>query len=350
MTYEEILKGMLSKVPSIFDKRKGSIVYIFLAPVAWIISKVYELINKVYDMTFADTSTGEYLSERTKERGVKRKEATKAVRKGIFNMEVPIGSRFAIDKTTYTVIEVNGNEAKLECEQTGEIGNDYIGDMLPITYISGLTTAQLTDILIPGEDEEDDESLRERYFGSLESQAFGGNQADYRERVKNLNGVGGLKIYPAWNGGGTVKLVIIDSSFNKPSSELIDSVQTAVDPIQNSGEGLGLAAIGHHVTVEGVESVDVNVESNISLMEGYSWENVLPYCNEAVEIYLKGLAEEWENSQSLVVRIAYIESALLSVEGVLDIQNTTINGQNTNLILTDIQIPALGTISRSEAA
>ena len=30
--------------------------------------------------------------------------------------------------------------------------------------------------------------------------------------------------------GGTVKLVIINSSFKKPSETLVDQVQTAVDP------------------------------------------------------------------------------------------------------------------------
>jgi len=29
--------------------------------------------------------------------------------------------------------------------------------------------------------------------------------------------VGDVKVYPVWNGGGTVKLVIIDSEYNVPS-------------------------------------------------------------------------------------------------------------------------------------
>lgn len=41
--------------------------------------------------------------------------------------------------------------------------------------------------------------------------------------------------------GGTVKLVIINSSFKKPSEALVDQVQTAVDPLQNAGEGVGIA-------------------------------------------------------------------------------------------------------------
>lgn len=43
---------------------------------------------------------------------------------------------------------------------TGIIGNQYLGQMIPIEYIDGLETATLTEILIPGEDEEDTEVLR----------------------------------------------------------------------------------------------------------------------------------------------------------------------------------------------
>ena len=82
----------------------------------------------------------------------------------------------------------------------------------------------------------------------MDAQSFGGNVADYKERVNAMNGVGGVKVYPVWNGGGTVKLVIINSEFNVPSAELVGQVQTAVDPVQNSGRGVGIAPIGHVVT------------------------------------------------------------------------------------------------------
>ena len=50
---------------------------------------------------------------------------------------------------------------------------------IPIEYIEGLTEAKLTEILIPGEDEEETEKFRKRYLESFEPQAFGGNIKDY---------------------------------------------------------------------------------------------------------------------------------------------------------------------------
>ena len=59
--------------------------------------------------------------------------------------------------------------------------------------------------------------------------------------------------------GGTVKLVLLAANNTVPTDTLIDDVQTAVDPTENAGEGLGLAPIGHVVQVTGVTPEPVNV-------------------------------------------------------------------------------------------
>lgn len=347
MTPEEILNRMLNRIPNTLDKRKGSVIYLALAPVAEELALEHEKVEETYNRTFADTSLDDDLTRRAAERGVKRKKATAAIRKGVFNLNVPVGSRFGIETTTYIVTEQLGNnETKLKCEQLGEIGNAYTGDILPITPIPGLTTAQLTEILIPGEEIEDNESLRIRYYEDLESIAFSGNIADYKKKTKELPGVGGVKVYPVWNGGGTVKLVIIDSTFNKPSQVLVDEVQAAIDPMPNQGQGLGLAPIDHIVTIFGIDELVVNIASQITLLSGYVWADVEPYIVAVVNDYFLSLKKTWENEDALVVRISQVESAILHVTGVLDIQNTTLNGSLTNLILTDIQIPILGTVTQ----
>lgn len=155
--------------------------------------------------------------------------------------------------------------------------------------MQGLTHAELVELLIPGDDEEETEAFRQRVLDSFQSQAFGGNQADYREKVLAMDGVGAVKVHAVWNAdvspsalvpgeavdtwytgiissleepvaawltavytaaknkkltvGGTVKLVILASDYGAPSPTLIEEIQTAIDPVQNAGEGLGLAPI-----------------------------------------------------------------------------------------------------------
>jgi len=151
-------------------------------------------------------------------------------------------------------------------------------------------------------------------------------------------------VEPAWNGGGTVKLTIIDSDYNKPSPTLVDEVQTAVDPEQNQGEGYGIAPIGHVVTVVSVDEVEIDVESEITLQTGYTWEEVKPAVEAAIDEYFAELRSQWADSQTLVVRISQIEVRVLAINGIVDIQNTKLNGQQQNIEIDPHEIPVLGEV------
>ena len=345
ITYENILNDMLSRVPNDVDKRPGSVIYDALAPAAYKLAESYFMLRNYVDLFFADTAVGEFLSRRTAELGITRRPATKAIRKIITDAPVDVGTRWGLEDTTYVINEkISDTEYKAECEQFGAIGNMYSGPLDNIDNVPDVS-AELTDILIPGEDEETDESLRKRYFESLVSQAYGGNIADYKQKVTALPGVGGVKVEPVWNGGGTVKLTIIDSDYNKPSSTLIDEVQTAVDPEQNQGKGYGIAPIGHIVTVVGVDEVTIEVEPQITLQTGYTWEDVKPAVEAAINDYFAELRSQWADSQTLVVRISQIEVRILAITGIVDVQNTKLNGQQQNIELGSYEIPVLGEVT-----
>ena len=146
--------------------------------------------------------------------------------------------------------------------------------------------------------------------------------------------------------GGTVRVVIIDSTFGVPSSTLVGQVQTAVDPTQNSGEGYGLAPIGHVVKVEGVGSEAISLSFTLTFQSGWTWDDVKDYVESAVSGYFNELAKTWADSgEPLVVRVSQIESRILGVAGVLDITGTKIGGKASNHTLTADKIPVLGTIT-----
>lgn len=353
VTFEVILQRMLDAVPDKFDKREGSVIYDALAPAAIELTNMYIELDIILNESFADTETRDYLIKRAAERGLEPEPATKAVLVGKFTPQgvtIPDGARFSCETLNYKVTEAKESTADadyyyLQCETAGEDGNKFFGQLIPIDYIEGLETAELTEIAIPGEDEEDTEVFRQRYFDSFNSQAYGGNKQDYKEKTNSLDGVGGVKVYPVWNGGGTVKLVIIDSQHNVPSSTLISKVQTAIDPTQNAGEGLGIAPIGHVVTVSGVTGVTINITATITYQTGWDWDAAKPYIQAAVDAYFKELAETWENETSLVVRISQIESRILACTGVLDVTDTKLNNKTSNINLTDVQIPIRGLIN-----
>lgn len=345
VTYEDILKRMLDQVPADMDKREGSIIYDALAPAAVEMQLMYIELYAALNELFADTASRDYLIKRAAERGLTPKAATYAVLKGEFNQDIPLGSRFSLETLNYVAVErIAQGQYKMQCETIGTDGNTLFGTLIPIEYIQGLNRAELTELLIPGEDEEETERFRRRYFDSLNSQAFGGNIADYREKVNGISGVGGVKVYPAWNGGGTVKLVIINSTYGIPSNELIKTVKDTVDPEPNTGAGYGLAPIGHMVTVEGAAEEKVSISSTIVYQTDYSFERCKEDIFQAIDTYLHELNMTWQDDSQTIVRVSRIEGRFLDIEGIMDTYDTKINGKSGNYVLPSSSIAVRGDV------
>lgn len=396
VTAEGILNSMLTRVSDKLDKREGSVIADSLSPAALEIMALYIELERVIKEGFGDTASREFLILRCKERGISPYPAEKAVGRGVFspkNLDVT-GKRFSIGEVNFTAVhKLSDGVYRMECETAGKIGNRFFGNMIPIDYIDGLEKAELTEIIIPGEDEEDTEDLRKRYFASFEERSFGGNVSDYIGKTNRIAGVGSTKVTSCWNGdikpallvpdletdswvggilsspavsdtvkewlsavykaardekltvGGAVQLTVLNSDFDPPSEELIRKVKEETDPAAYSGEGLGFAPIGHIVRVRGAEGASVNVKTNITFEEGYSFDNIKDRIDRAVSDYLLELRRQWADSSELVVRISQIETRLLAVSGIADISDTVLNGKSDNLVLSKDQVPVFGSIS-----
>lgn len=372
-SFEFLIEEALNRVPNSVDKREGSIIYDALAPACYELSEYYMRLKKILQDTYAETASEQYLDLRVAEQGINRFQATYAVKKGVFEtesgnpIEIAIGSRFSTISETeainYTVTAPylsNGSPVvgtyQLTCEVLGTIGNSYVGNLIPISYIQGLSSAIMTDLIIPARDIETDEQLRERYFLSLKDKPFGGNIAQYKEVLKDIDGVGDAQIYPAWDGGGTVKVSVVDASFDKISSHFRDIIQELIDP-PPQGEGLGLAPIGHKVTVVEPDELTVNIETTLVLQTGYTKNQVATPIEDALEDYLLGIRRNWAvgnefNQYILGVYISRINAAILNVPGIANVTNTKINSLTEDLTLlenaTTQQLPILGAVTLNE--
>lgn len=334
MTYEVIIQRMLDRIPSEFDKREGSIIYDALAPAAAELAQLYVELDVVLNETFADTATGDYLDRRCAERGLLRKEATYTTVQGEFTPSTVdvVGYRFRCGEHYYIATA----QDTLVAEASGSAANGITGQLIPVDYVEGLETATITKVLIPGEDAETDDDLRNRYYNSIDSQAFGGNIQDYKEKTNDIDGVGGVKVTPVWNGGGTVLLTIIASDYSVPSEALIGTVQTSIDAI---------APIGHTVTVKGVNGARIDITTDITYQDGWDWSATGDLIKAAIDDYFLSLAKEWEGSTNLVVRISGIEQKILACQGVLDVQNTLLNGDASNVQLEVDEVPVRGDVN-----
>lgn len=354
ITYDKLIKEMLntalSETSTKLDTREGSILWYGVAPAAVEIQNLFIQLDWILDQSFADTAARAYLIRRAAERNVIPYPATAAVIRAEFtpaDIEIYIGTRFSLGLVNYAVTKKeSAGIYQLTCETVGTAGNEIDGALIPIEYVQGLQTAKAVELLIPGDDEEETEHFRARYIASLTSQAYGGNIAQYKEWMETIDGVGGCKVYPIWNGGGTVKVVFIDSTGQVPTDELVNLAQTTLDPVTNQGEGKGLAPIGHTVTVVGVTGTTVNVTTTLTLSDGYTWDSIQVDAEAAIDAYFKDLASGWADSTlPLTVRISQIEVRLLAIPGVIDISATAINGARSNLQLDVNAIPVRGAVS-----
>lgn len=353
--YEAILQRMLDRVPDDVDKRPGSIIYDALAPAAAEFTQMYIDLSAGDDLYNVDTATEDYLTRGTAQWGVNRELATYAVRQATFlnstgvGLDVAIGNRFFISDLTYTVTERIGQGLfKVTCETAGTVGNAPFGAMLPVEYINDLASAMLYDVLVPGADEETDDQLRERFFVEINEQPFGGNVADYRQMIRALDGVGAVRITPVWQGGGSVKATIMATGHVPPSAALIEQLQEQVDPVPFAGQGLGLAPIGHTVTLTGVDWITINITTTLALDDDTTIGQVQQDVEEVINAYLLALRQSWEVDAPLVIRVAPLESRILTVSGVVDVNGTQLNGSATNITLTVDQVPQIGTVTLNE--
>lgn len=345
-TYEELLQQKLEKVASSLDKREGSIIYDTLAPNSLESAMIYVALDTILNETFADTASRDYLILRCKERGIAPYPATFATAIGEFNMDIPPGSRFSCDKFNWVASEkIEPGRYYMTCETAGKEPNAYMGQLIPVDYIEGLTSAMLSSIVINGEDEEDTESLRSRYLESFKNQSYGFNKGQYIAVTEALPDVGGCKPYRAWNGPGTVKLVITNSSFMPPSDELVNSVQTIIDPSQNSGEGIGLVPIDHAVTVVGAAGTEIHIETSLTFADDWNLTDCMPYIEKALDTYYQELNSLWSKENGLLVRISQIESRLLNVQGIVDISSTKLNGAASNIMLNSDSVAVRGSFA-----
>ena len=355
-SYETLQKLKLSMIPDTLDKREGSVLWNTISANSYALAIAFAQMGINQSNMYPDTASRKYLIRHCVQRGITPRPATYAKIKGEFFTSVitktpfnpNIGTRFQVMNTDviYTVTAQIGNGVfELTCETPGIIGNITYGTLVPIEEIQALGGASIVGIIDSGEDEEDTESLRERYMDSLKAQSFAGNKSAYRETCLAIDNVGACKVYRAYEGrAGHVGLCILDSELGVPESDLIAKVQEVVDPTQD-GEGLGTAPIDHICHVFAATELPIGITLEVSVVNDTTWENLVPSIESAISDYFKDLIKSWDTTDSLIIRSSQITARLLDIPNILDVSQCQINGSNANLQLESSQIPKIGDIS-----
>ena len=365
--FEYYLSQMMEKVPDDIDKRQGAIIYDALAPAAMVMAQQSLSLSNIVRETYVKTADNEFLDYRAVEHGTSRQLATYTQAKARFlddknNLidNVEVGDRFASlgdNPIFYKVIKINDDlTGILEAEEVGTRPNGYLGQILPVTPNDILSWAEIVEVTIPAKDNETDDHLRNRLLSTDSWIAYGGNIADYLDMLSKISAVGSAQVYPVWNGGGTVKLVILDNDLLPASSELLTQVKNEIDPPDSEGLGYGLASIDHTVTVVAPEPITIDISTKIEVDVQRDIEVLQPKILGAIDDYFHLKRVAWSElnkstgrGYALTIYRSQILSAIMKVDGVVNAKIPTLNGVDDDIALTfnnDLsQLPVVGKVN-----
>ncbi len=360
-SFEEILDRCLNnEILDGLDKRVGSVIYNSLAPVCLELANAYIKMDILDNQFSLVTCTGSNLDRKAYEYGVSRKQATNAkliatfkeyqvdefgeyVRDGngnriLVDMDVDLGARFVCPNDsglTYILSDKIEGQNILTCEELGSVGNSYLGNILPLVPIQDLIEAKITDVYETGVDVESDADMRARVMVKLNSLPFGGNIDDYIEKTNSFDGVGNTKVFPAWQLNGSVLLSVVNDNFEPIIQLLIDELKEALDPTDNEGMGVGIAPIGHTVTVTTPIKQYVDISLHVDVENQVTVEDIASDIEAKIEEYFVSERKRFAQDTNLAIYRARIIDKVLEVPEVLNVTDVLLDDEDADVVMVD---------------
>lgn len=364
-TFETLQSEMLNDTATDVDQQEGSLIATAISKQAVRLEEAYQDLDYVNDNMLVDTQDREHLIESGIEAGLPIKEGTEAVVLAQMNCEVEVGTQFtAIDSEyNYLVDEYIGTvdveitdddgdittatyyQYHLEAMDVGIEPGQYTGEIEPMEYIEEFEDGSITAVVTPGTDEEDTEVYRLRRLTWFNTKSCAGNRAYYQQVLSDLGTVGGIKIPRRKAGDTSITIHVQGADYGVPSAEIVNKIKEEVDPSEYSGEGYGLAPIGHVVNIEAVTSTTINVSFTLTFDKVHNYDDVKTLVGAACESYVDELRKTWQDTDSIIVRMSGFENKILDIEGVVDIESVKLNGASSNVALGEYAIPVLGSVT-----
>ncbi|NFI05988.1 baseplate J/gp47 family protein [Clostridium botulinum] len=343
---EDYYKEMTSTLKDV-DISKKSLVYNSLMPCCYELSYQSMMLDEATKMVFANSALenkySEHLERRCLEQGVTRKLFTIAF--GIIKVvgkkkaKLPKGALVStkLGRTYFTnedlILDDNGiGFVGITASEKGSKYNVDVGEIccLPVKY-EGIFSVLNEEKINNGYDQESDEDLYNRYLLKVQTPATSGNDYHYKQWCLETEGCGSAKVYPLWNGNGTVKCVISNSNKRAASKELIDKVKEHIEKNR---------PIGADVTVVSVEELFLNISASLIYnSKEITLEKIKENIKNSIEEYLKKVALSVS-----YISIAKIGALILSSDGIEDYNNLIINNSTNNITVNDNQIAVLGEV------
>lgn len=334
--------GVNPTSPAFLDAIPGSLFGDLEGPAALELDGFYDFAEIVARAVIPTTAFGQWLDEWAESLGLERRDEAPAG--GVLTFTGAPGTMVATgqqvstttlgpdgDPLTFQVTagDVIPSGGSLDLAATaviaGSAGNVPAATVtIPSPGIDGLAAVTNESQMTGGADAEDDPTLSQRVREALSGDVGAGTVADYKRWGRAQPGVGFVTVRPVARGPGTVDVYITDLDNNPMPPAAVDTLQQTLDPV--TGQGLGLAPIGHDVLVLTPTSFDVDIVAAVSHDIGYTLDGTSgthatrAVITAAIGRYIDGLDVGAEVVRNKVI------AAIVDVIGVTDLSALTING------------------------
>lgn len=356
-TVEDIHERMMNNLPADIDKMPGGFPYDMTKPTAIEIGEMrdYFLVNTIM-IAFPQYANDEWLDLHGQQARVKRHEAQHAKGQLLIVGEegtiIEQGRVFctagtdSVDSVEFETDEdaVIGEEGQIYVNITaleaGEEGNVAANTIIlqdePDEDIASVTNPEPTH---SGTEEESDDDYYDRIAAEYEnSRTYLGNDSDYVRWAKEA-GAGDCIVSPAWNGPGTVKLVLVDRTGQPAPEDLVEEVYNYIVSPEDRTKRL-LPTGCAELTCVPATTLPISFEITGLLFDDTTdLETIKNDFSVAVQ-------KEFENSKDEgVVKYNSIRPLISAVAGVEDFDTFTMNGDIVNIALQDEEYPKVGTLT-----
>lgn len=339
---ETIQERMMEALPADISNMPGDFPFDFTMPTAIEISQFVQFnLARALMIAFPEYAWGDWLDLHGAQAHVTRHGENRASGHVTVSGEpgtvLEAGTVFCVPATdTQEAIEFSTTE---RVELTQELA------VIPITAVesgirSNVTAGTITIMSKPvkgvlsivneeevtgGTEQEDDESYYERIHSEHEgSESYVGNDSDYIRWAKEVDGIGDCVVDPAWDGPGTVKLILVDSNGRPANKQLRDAVYEHI--VSPSDRSKRLLPTGDaFLTVAAAKTRSMAYACTGVALSGITLNEAESAFQEAViSLYTKAKTEG-------VLKYNDVRPLLSQINGIEDFDDFTINSGHANV-------------------
>lgn len=349
LTPESIKVSMLSDLQvggADISTREGSYANTLVSVAAYQLFKLYQQFPSLLHMVFPDETSGEYIDKNAAQVGMTRTPGTKATVgvtfTGTDGTYIAAGTALYAPEsglqflTTKDATIANGSATA--AAEAAEVGSDYNLPSGSITSlyvnIAGVIGVTNAAAATGGTDVESDADFFARYHQRRTLPITSGNKNHYITWALETTGVAYANCEPLWNGNGTVR-VIIAGADRGPVDETIR--QNCYDHIEEE------RPIGATVTVVSVVTREIPLTATVTLLDGYTTEDVKNQLTAAVGELLASQTF----GEEVRVPFSRFLACLLQCPGVADYSALTVDGGMSAITINAEDAAVVGTVAIS---